>query len=150
MSTICGHDRRAIVCALRGRIYGPLSDEYRTDAPILQASGGEEILAAYHSMRDAFAAVDDPAKLAEMLAERGRQLWFAERDAEIVDIDAPLPIPMYALAFCGRVVICVLAQTPRWERYTLTMPQARAILLEWLSIPNGAHAEAERALRGER
>lgn len=84
-----------------------------------------------------------------MMAEEGRRLGFAERGAEIVDIDAPIPMPTRTLAEHGRVVICVLVpQKPRWKRYMLTTPQARAILLQWLKLPDGTREEAENVLRG--
>lgn len=138
MTNICGHERDVLIWALR---HWALSPEHAIKIASEQYPRDETCSAVKDT--------SDPAKLAEMLAHEGRRLGFARRDAKIVNIDAPIPAPMYACVEHRLVSIYVLLpRRARWDRHRLEMPQARALLLKWLNLPDGVREEAERVLRG--
>jgi hypothetical protein len=95
-------------------------------------------------MRDAFAAVDDPAKLAEMLAERGREVGLSiaiyDNHRRFRMSGAPV---VYALLIVANGFSIMDRDRRGWD---FDMPQARAILLQWLQLPDGAQKEALRVL----
>ena len=124
MTNLCGHDRDVLIGALQHRT--------KTNRPL------ETTTRCGCSTCTTHRAVDDPAKLAEMLAARGRELdverWeFAE--------------------WAGKVLCCFRrklgAKVQESDTRELQPAQARAILLQWLRLPDGAREKAEKALRGE-
>lgn len=121
--TICGHERGILRRALYGWQIAPTTTRHIIDG------AGEFSDAERDARRDA----DDPAKLAEMLATRGRELGLyidveARENGVTIRIEDGLPLPPLRFR---------------------TMASARAILLQWLQLPGGAREEAERRLRGE-
>lgn len=93
--------------------------------------------------------LNDPAKLAEMLAARGRELGFAYPDEHDTPPDNQINIGIH-----GEMIWVGIGNDKRKPFFmpktalSFTMPQARAILLQWLQLPDGAHEEALRVLRG--
>jgi len=136
--TICGHERDVLVWALELRA--------KTDTGgIMMYSAGTE---REKSRRvDAYFDVDDPAKLSAMLAERGRELglafWHGPNEPR-----EPSPTDYVLYVLDGVIRLYSPLGPKAWQRQR-TMPQARTILLQWLQLPDGAHEEAEQALRGE-
>ena len=134
--TICGHERRVLAWAL--------TDAKRRSAGSVATLKG---LRLKNNYQQAIVDVNDPAKLAEMLAARGREIglafWHGPNEPR-----EPSPTD-YVLYVIDGVIRLYSPLSPKtWQRhYTIT--QARAILLQWLRLPDGAHGEASRALRGE-
>ena len=133
---ICGHERDVLIWAL--------TDAKRRSAGSVATLKG---LRLKNNYQQAIVDVNDPAKLAEMLAARGRELglgfWHGPNEPR-----EPSPTD-YVLYVIDGVIRLYSPLSPKtWQRhYTIT--QARAILLQWLRLPDGAHGEASRALRGE-
>ena len=133
---ICGHERRVLAWAL--------TDAKRRSAGSVATLKG---LRLKNNYQQAIVDVNDPAKLAEMLAARGREIglafWHGPNEPR-----EPSPTD-YVLYVIDGVIRLYSPLSPKtWQRhYTIT--QARAILLQWLRLPDGAHGEASRALRGE-
>lgn len=139
---ICGHERDVLIWALEYARYVWSNDD--DSLRKLQATNWR----AKHPARfDALSAIIDPAKLAEMLAARGREIglafWHGPNEPR-----EPSPTD-YVLYVIDGVIRLYSPLSPKtWQRhYTIT--QARAILLQWLRLPDGAREEAERALRCE-
>ena len=132
--TICGHERDVLI--------GALQHQAKTGRPLKTTKLCGCGTCTTHR------AVDDPAKLAEMLAARGRELglafWHGPNEPR-----EPSPTD-YVLYVIDGVIRLYSPLSPKaWQRQ-YTMAQARAILLQWLQLPDGAREEAERVLRGER
>jgi len=96
---------------------------------------------------DALVALIDPAKLAEMIAWRGRQLglefWHGPNESRE---PSPTDYVLYVLDGCIRLYSPLSPKT--WRRQ-YTVIQARHIFFEWLQLPNGDKDAAEKVLRGE-
>ncbi len=134
MTNLCGHERSELLCVLRWAV---LDDERKRTKERCECGGACCVI--YNDLID-------PAKLAEMLAACGRQLglgfWHGPNEPR-----EPLPTD-YVLYVLDGVIRLYSPLSPKtWQRQ-FTMVQARAILLQWLQLPNGAREEAERALRG--
>lgn len=135
-NTICGHGRDVLIWVLsvhvRERCLMAPCELSETEA------------------QSASDAVHDPAKLAEMLAARGRELGFFVGIAVDMYCRGPIFGARSTSADSIKVWVRPVADDPSrpFDR-EFTMPQARAILLQWLQLPDGAREEAERALRGE-
>lgn len=123
MTMICGHERNELLCVLRWAVGDDKRD--RTKA---RCECGGPCCVIYNDLID-------PAKLSAMLAARGRELgverWeFAE--------------------WAGKVLCCFRrkhgAKVQESDTRELEPAQARAILLQWLQLPDGAQKEALRAL----
>ena len=133
---ICGHERDVLIWAL--------TDAKRRSAGSVATLKG---LRQKNNYQQAIVDVNDPAKLAEMLAARGREIglafWHGPNEPR-----EPSPTD-YVLYVIDGVIRLYSPLSPKtWQRhYTIT--QARTILLQWLQLPDGAREEAERALRGE-
>lgn len=129
-NTICGHGRDVLIWVLsvhvRERCLMAPCELSETEA------------------QSASDAVHDPAKLAEMLAERGRELGLScDTDFPATSCIEEEPTLVWQACEAG----IVLSRGDNIRKFT--MPQARAILLQWLQLPDGAREEAEKALRGE-
>jgi hypothetical protein len=74
--------------------------------------------------------IADPAKLAAIMAEDGKRLGLS------------IAIVAYGNA---KPLVWELDGDGGW----ISMAQARAIILDWLQLPDGAREEAETVLRGE-
>ena len=136
--TICGHERNELLCVLRWAV----GDDKRDRTKVRCECGGP-CCVIYNDLID-------PAKLAEMLATEGRRLGFNVCSDKTHDDVRPY-VDMFAID--GRVSI---AASIMWQECFFgdiakehELPQARAILLQWLQLPDGAREEAEKALRGE-
>lgn len=133
MTTICGHERDVLIWALRHA--EATGDHHVSGDPMPYAIACGEVL--------------DPAKLAEMLAARGRELGFARPDEQ----DTP-PDNQISIGIHGGMIWFGIGNDRRKPFFmpkaalSFTMPQARALLLQWLQLPDGAREEAERVLRG--
>ena len=91
------------------------------------------------------ADIHDPAKLAEMLAERGRELGLS---IAIYDNHRRFRMSGAPVVYALLVAVDGVSIQDRDKRgWDLDMPQARAILLQWLQLLDGAHEEALRVLR---
>lgn len=128
MTNLCGHDQDVLIWAIE---YA--RDMWRDDATVLHNLQSVEWRPKNPSRFDAMSAIIDPAKLAEMLAVRGRELGLninveAHENGVMIRIEDGLPLPPLRFR---------------------TMASARAILLQWLQLPDGAREQAEKALRGE-
>ncbi len=129
--TICGHDRDALIWALEHA--DATGDHHVSGDPMPYAIACGEVL--------------DPGKLAEMLAERGRQLglgfWHGPNEPR-----EPLPTD-YVLYVIDGVIRLYSPLSPKaWQRQH-TMAQARAVFLAWLQLPDSTREEAEKVLRGD-
>ena len=132
--TICGHDRDVLIWALEHA--DATGDHHVSGDPMPYAIACGEVL--------------DPAKLAEMMAARGRELGF--NIINRLPHDESLPFAdIYAVCECVSIATSILWQECIFGDVAkkLTMPQARAILLQWLQLPDGAREEAEKVLRGK-
>lgn len=143
MDTICGHDRETLKWALGVHAHCTTRDSAR--------------IAADYSSGKAYLDVGYPAKLVEMLAERGRQLGMcctvlADHEA-FDDCGADLALKATAnhivLDHIPTMrtkydVIAWLYDGPR----ILELPQARTLLAAWLALPDSDRDGAEKALRG--
>ncbi len=125
-ATICGHDRDELAVWLRA------ANAMTAITPV------DNCVCSACSARN---AVLDPATLAELIAARlrafdiGAGCHFASNDIILWE---PRAVNGH-----GRL----LSKEPSTR---LTMPQARAILLALLQLPNAAREQAERVIRGER
>lgn len=136
-NTICGHGRDVLIWVLsvhvRERCLMAPCELSETEA------------------QSASDAVHDPAKLAEMLAERGRELGWNTYSDDVYDMPV-FPCIDFTVDE-GVITIDVWRSMHDLEsgknEQRLGMPQARAVLLQWLQLPDGAREEAEKALRGE-
>lgn len=134
MTNLCGHDSALLqwACAQSA----PMLAVWSTNAELAESERERAVL-----------AVCDPAKLAEMLAARGRELgldfWHGPNEPR-----EPSPTD-YVLYVIDGVIRLYSPLSPKaWQRH-YTIAQARVILLQWLQLPDGAQEEAGRALRGE-
>ena len=139
MTTLCGHERDALIWALRLAYAMPRSAQasYRPPNPM------PDELARIQAVDD----IHDPAKLAEMLAARGRELGLSiaiyDNHRRFRMSGAPV---VYALLIVASGFSIMDRDKRGWD---FDMLQARAILLQWLQLPDCAREEAEKALRGE-
>lgn len=135
MTMICGHERNELLCVLRWAVGDDKRD--RTKA---RCECGGPCCVIYNDLID-------PAKLSAMLAERGRELglafWHGPNEPR-----EPSPTDYVLYVLDGVIRLYSPLGPKAWQRQR-TMPQARTILLQWLQLPDGAHEEAEQALRGE-
>ena len=141
MTSLCGHDRGALIWALQ--LVCAEDDSAHNVPPYPMRSQPKFV-------RRVDDAIHDPAKLAEMLAARGRELGFFVGIAVDMYCRGPIFGARSTSADSIKVWVRPVADDPSrpFDR-EFTMPQARAILLQWLQLPDGAREEAERALRGE-
>ena len=127
MTNLCGHDRDALSFAL-GLVH--MSSLYAQNDP--------EVLA--------YRATRDPAKLAEMLAARGRELglafWHGPNEPR-----EPSPTDYVLYVIDGIIRLYSPLSPKAWQRH-YAIAQARAILLQWLQLPDGAREKALQVLRG--
>jgi hypothetical protein len=166
---ICGHERDALLFALNAATpanknptthsaanWKRVFDNYcprqiHVDPGTRMLTRGtkrtdSEALGLASGYADAWFAIHDPAKLAEMLAARGRELglgfWHGPNEPR-----EPSPTDYVLYAIDGVIRLYSPLSPKTWQRqYELF--QARAILLQWLQLPDGAREEAEKALRG--
>jgi hypothetical protein len=134
MTTICGHERDVLIWAL-GCEYDDLSS-CGCESPKCQAQ----------------LAIDDPVKLAALIAEVGMSLGLSIRlrllvgDGEWPDFEILYFPNEYAPTVQPKLGFYDRTMGKNWD---VGMERARSILLQWLRLPNGAREEAERVLRGE-
>jgi hypothetical protein len=144
MSTICGHDREALRWAI-----AYARDVWANDDTYLRELQAIDWRAKHRVRFDALSAIIDPAKLAAILAERGRELGviigdnYDTADLVIKALD-PLGASRRDIVWCysGKL-------SPEVFDYDLSLPQARAILAAWLELEDGDREGAEKALRGD-
>ena len=143
--TICGHDRETLRVAL-ARAANADQDPSKAASALAWVMVAERTGYAGPDLL-AFNDVHDPAKLAEMLAERGRQLglgfWHGPNEPR-----EPLPTDYVLYVIDGVIRLYSPLSLKAWQRQH-TMAQARALLLKWLQLPDGAREEAEKVVRGE-
>lgn len=140
-NTICGHDRDVLILALSWA-----RDVWANDDTSLRELATMPWRAKNPARYAVIAAIIDPAKLAEMLAARGRELglafWHGPNEPR-----EPSPTD-YVLYVIDGVIRLYSPLSPKtWQRH-YTIVQARTILLQWLQLPDGAREEAERVLHG--
>ena len=121
-ATICGHEREALIWAIT---YA--RDVWANNDDSLRELQAIDWHAKHRARFDALSAIIDPAKFAAIMAETLRGLGLT------VDV-------CKAIAFRGATWI-VVGNDPR-EEDALTMPEARALLLQWLSYQTAAEALA--------
>lgn len=93
-------------------------------------------------------AIMNPAKLAEMMAEEGRRCGLSIQ-SHYDDADYDGESAKDYVLFAG-VSSAIMAHRFNWEEpQRLDHAKVRRILLQWLQLPDDAHNEAERVLRGE-
>lgn len=158
MSTICGHEREALIWLLseRERLGVQGFTILRAHAQAVPSS------LAYPDMAPFVDDVDDPAKLVKMLTEEAKRLgvddgdrgntsavWFSfawfKDGIEVSRFSWIFPRNEYGIRG-----IC--SDTWRWSFpsiKSITLPQARKLLSKWIQLPNMARKEAEQALRSE-
>ncbi len=126
---ICGHDRGALIEALGYAKFDP--DD---SAKLSQWQGPCDEDDTCLVQWTATQSIHDPAKLAEMLAERGRELglgfWHGPNEPR-----EPLPADYVLYVLDGVIRIYSPLSPKTWQRQC-TMVQARAILLAWLQLPD--------------
>ena len=141
MTNLCGHAREVLIWALSWA-----RDVWANNDTSLRELATMPWSAKNPTRYAVVTAIIDPAKLAEMLAERGRQLGFdASEDALGIGNIAfsTEPDMPYIRLFrgYGRLV-------DNWYEWRdLDMCQARSLLLKWLHLPDGAREQAEKVLR---
>ena len=143
--TICGHERDVLIWALTDP--DPLNSAEREKRVIVPIGGPIDFSQCVATPKQrAAVCVHDPAKLAEMLAARGRELglafWHGPNEPR-----EPSPTDHVLYVIDGVIRLYSPLSPKAWQRQ-YALPQARAILLQWLQLPDGAREEAERALRG--
>ena len=138
MTNLCGHDRDVLRWALE--LWATVTNGGMV--VYSAGTGGAKVAKA-----NAFGDANDPAKLAEMLAARGRELGLvvgSYHASELV-IKAPSPLGKtrrnFIWCYSGKLGSEVFD-------HDLSMPQARAILLQWLQLPDGAREEALQVFHG--
>lgn len=126
---ICGHDREALRRALE------FANSSNLDAVSRNWPRPSDDGAILFDVRD-------PAKLAEMLAERGRQLGL---DCVACSTPEALAGSSERYAFCG--IVAGVDIWTEFEKETYVMSQARSLLAAWLRLKDGDRKGAEKALR---
>ena len=146
MTTLCGHERDALIWALTDP--DSLNNAEREKLVIVPIGGPVDFSQCVATPKQrAAVCVHDPAKLAEMLAERGRELGLS---IAIYDNHRRFRMSGAPVVYALLVAVDGVSIQDRDKRgWDLDMPQARAILLQWLQLLDGAHEEALRVLRGE-
>ena len=138
MSTICGHDRDVVGLGIK---ILALSDNATAYADQIERDHN-----ASGRIKSVIRDIIDPAKLAEMLAARGRELGLSiaiyDNHRRFRMSGAPV---VYALLIVANGFS--IMDRDRWG-WDFDMPQTRTILLQWLQLPDGAREEAERVLHG--
>jgi hypothetical protein len=135
MTNLCGHERNDLLCVLRLAV----GDDQRNRTKARCECGGP-CCVIYNNLID-------PAKLAEMLAERGRELGLS---VAIYDNHRRFRMSGALVVYALLIVANGFSIMDRDKRgWDFDMSKARAILMQWLQLPNGARGEAERVLRGE-
>ncbi len=155
MNTICGHDRSALVAALKWS-----AQEYVKPHMFAElAAFADEPIAS------CFVAICDPAKLAAMVAEEGRRLGLWSRvdtwheGAYSPTLGKVVRTKSHWVVVFDNPATCISDHNDRecipdiCEHYgvdinSTTMSKARAIFLQWLQLPDGTRDEAEQVLRG--
>ena len=126
--TICGHERFNLQWALSAWRDDPESSVACLEPSFNVSGHASKLLVALR-------AVNDPAKLAEMLAEEGQRLGLTELECS----------ESKQATVCNRLYIVL-----GWRSWMFrSMVEGRAILMQWLQLPDGAREEAEHALRGD-
>ena len=137
MTNLCGHDRDVLRWALE--LWATVTNGGMV--VYSAGTGGAKVAKA-----NAFGDANDPAKLAEMLAARGRELGLSiaiyDNHRRFRMSGAPV---VYALLIVANGFS--IMDRDRWG-WDFDMPQARAILLQWLQLPDGAREKALQVLRG--
>ena len=137
MTNLCGHDRDVLIWALTSTGRWP-----EFVAGLLEPSPGlpvytQRVLREFLAPKrePTLRAIHDPAKLAEMLAEEGQRLGLTELECS----------ESKQATVCNRLYIVL-----GWRSWMFrSMVEGRAILMQWLQLPDGAREEAEHALRGD-
>lgn len=122
--TIGGHSRRQWISTMHDIENVPDMIAIAEDA---YARANGDVRIAPHSAR--VVALHDPAKLAELLASEARRLGVSGNVEH--NYGYAFPIKWYKSEHLF---------------VPFTMVQARAILLQWLDLPDGAREQAERVL----
>ena len=137
MTNLCGHDRDVLRWALE--LWATVTNGGMV--VYSAGTGGAKVAKA-----NAFGDANDPAKLAEMLAARGRELGLSiaiyDNHRRFRMSGAPV---VYALLIVANGFS--IMDRDRWG-WDFDMPQARAILLQWLQLPDGAREEALQVFHG--
>jgi hypothetical protein len=115
------------------------------DCPIVAATGADAILSAVARMHAAYANVDDPAKLAELIAAEARRCGLDAAGLWICD-ESTARVNVYWARDCCEQISIYIDKLKAWSG---DMTQARALVPPLLQLPNGAREDAERVLRGE-
>lgn len=140
MTDLCRHERETLRWVLK-KSASSWADEY---AKLVRLPLSDS---TFEPKRNALSAIHDPAKLAEMLAERGRELGLS---IAIYDNHRRFRMSGAPVVYALLVAVDGVSIQDRDKRgWDLDMPQARAILLQWLQLPDGAREEALKVLRGE-
>jgi hypothetical protein len=135
MTTICGHKRNELLCVLRWAVGDDECDQTKVRC---ECSGPCCVI--YNDLID-------HAKLAEMLAEEGRRLGLS---LAIYDDYWRFRMSGAPVVYALLIIVGGFSIMDRDKRgWDFNMPQARALLLQWFQLPDGAREEAQRALRGE-
>lgn len=140
MTTICGHDRDALIWAL---------GEWAGDS-VYTRTGPEPLSGILTDDESAaIQALTDPAKLAELLAHEGRRLGVEVHLVRGYD-SAPSPEPpkYWAIFATDSFVWIDYRYGSGYDTTQYTMPRARSILAAWLGLEDGDSEGAEQALRG--
>lgn len=127
MTSLCGHDRDVLIGALQHRT--------KTNRPL------ETTTRCGCSTCTTHRAVDDPAKLAEMLAVEARRLGFDARRCD------GLGIPRHRDEMTTTWHYdCEVVDVWYHKWHTFTIPTARDVLAAWMRLPEGATADAKHVL----
>lgn len=127
--SICGHDRGQLRTVLKWAA----SDDARGKSHEPCDCGGPYCVINND--------LNDPAKLVEMLVHEGRRLDILVPDIGHGGLDWRVDAIDGSVVFDG----CVIGYD---DRFVVTPPRARKLLFAWLQLPDGAHKEAEKAIRG--
>ena len=137
MTNLCGHDRDVLRWALE--LWATVTNGGMV--VYSAGTGGAKVAKA-----NAFGDANDPAKLAEMLAARGRELglafWHGPNEPR-----EPSPTDYVLYVIDGIIRLYSPLSPKAWQRH-YAIAQTRTILLQWLQLPDGAREEAERVLHG--
>ena len=138
-TTICGHDRENLKCALRVAEYQGEETAMRMCNSVAKVAFAFPDDTRLAIERDVLWAIVDPARLAKVLGETLRGFGLPVDGDECDEKQTYVDVDRGGMSN----IITVKTTDPDGHQswFDYTMPQARALELRLLSLPNGATAD---------